>query len=401
MISLLVAAATAMAFAVLGTPLLIRWLSRRGFGQQIRDDGPEGHTSKSGTPTMGGVMIVIAVLAGYVVSHAPGGTIFTKGGLLVVFAMVGGALIGLADDYLKISRQRSLGLNKRAKAGAQLVIAIVFAVLALTQAKVSTRLSFVRYDSIGLNLGRVGWAVFAVVLIIGFSNATNLTDGLDGLLAGSSTFVFSAFAVIGFWQFRHTGVYRVPQALDLAVLAAALIGACAGFLWWNAAPARIFMGDTGSLAIGAALAGLALVMNLHLLLPMVGGLFVAETLSVMIQVFSFQVFHRRVFRMAPFHHHFELMGWSEPTVIVRLWIAAGVCVAVALGAFYSDYLSHCPGTTHDPAGCYQRGQTAVPPEPGPTPPSVTTILPSPTSTAPVTTSAAPVTTSTPSTKAAP
>ncbi len=400
MISLLVAAATAMSFAVLSTPVLIRWLSGRGIGQRIREDGPQGHTSKSGTPTMGGVTIVLAVVVGYLVSHVPGGTIFTKGGLLVVFAMVGGAGVGLVDDYLKISRQRSLGLNKRAKAGAQLVIATAFAVFALTQAKVSTRLSFVRYDSIGVDLGRIGWAVFAVVLITGFSNATNLTDGLDGLLAGSSTFVFSAFAVIGFWQFRHVGVYRVPQALDLAVLAAALVGACAGFLWWNAAPARIFMGDTGSLAIGAALAGLALVMNLHLLLPLVGGLFVAETLSVIVQVFSFQVFHRRVFRMAPFHHHFELMGWSEPTVIVRLWIAAGVCVAVALGAFYSDYLRHCPGTTDDPAACYQRGSHGLPPAPDTTTTTTVSIAP----VAPTTTSTASASTSTataPSTKGAP
>lgn len=360
MILLLIAGGTAMTVSIAGTPLLIRWLEAHGIGQQIREDGPAGHTSKAGTPTMGGITIVVGVIVGYLASHIPGGAIFTWGGLLVVLVMIGGAAVGLLDDFLKVSRQRSLGLNKRAKIGGQLIVAIAFVTLAITQADVSTELSFTRVDTIGLDLGRLGWAAFAVVVIVATSNAANLTDGLDGLLAGSSLFVFSAFAIIGFWQFRHFGVYEVPQALDLAVLAAALIGACVGFLWWNAAPARIFMGDTGSLAIGAAVAGLALIMNLHLLLPIIAALFVAEALSVIVQVFAFQVFHRRVFRMAPFHHHFELGGWPETTVIVRLWLVAGMCAAVGLGAFYSDYLTYCPGTPRAPRECSQRG-----PEPEP------------------------------------
>ncbi|MDP9389567.1 MAG: phospho-N-acetylmuramoyl-pentapeptide-transferase [Actinomycetota bacterium] len=328
-----------MIAALVGTPVLIGWLQAHGVGQQIREDGPKGHVTKAGTPTMGGLMIVVAALVGYLGGHMRGETIFTWAGLLVAFAVAGAGVVGVVDDWIKVRRQRSLGLNKRAKITGQLVVAVGFAVLAVNLADVKTDLSFTRWDSIGFDLGSVGWAVWAVVLMIGTSNAVNLTDGLDGLAAGSSTFAFSAFAIIGFWQFRHFDVYRVPQALDLAVLAVSLTGACAGFLWWNAAPARIFMGDTGSLAIGAGLAAFALVMNVHLLLPVVGGLYVLETLSVIIQVGCFRLFHRRVLRMAPVHHHFELMGWPETTVIVRFWILAGLCTALALGLFYADFIS--------------------------------------------------------------
>ncbi len=339
MIDLLVAGGVAMLVALVGTPLLIGWLHARGIGQQIRDDGPQGHFTKAGTPTMGGVMIVAGALAGYLAGHLRGEAIFTWGGLLVALSVAGAAVVGALDDWVKVRHQRSLGLTKKTKVVGQLVVATGFAVLALHFADVKTEVSFTRWDSIGLDLGPVLWVVWAVMLIIGTSNAVNLTDGLDGLAAGSATFAFSAFAIIGFWQFRHFGTYQVPQALDLAVLAVALTGACTGFLWWNAAPARIFMGDTGSLAIGAGLAAFALVMNLHLLLPVVGGLYVLETLSVIIQVASFQLFHRRVFRMAPIHHHFELAGWPEVTVIVRFWILAGLCTALALGLFYADFIS--------------------------------------------------------------
>ena len=343
MIALLLAGGVAMVLSLTLTPALITWLRARGIGQQIREDGPEGHIIKAGTPTMGGVMIVVGAAVGYVVGHVRGGAIFTRGGILVVGATAGAALVGLADDWIKVRRQQSLGLSKRAKAAGQLVVAGGFAVLAVSWANARTDLSFTRFDSTGLHLPDWAWVVWAVLLIIGTSNAVNLTDGLDGLAAGASTFAFSALAIVGFWQLRHPDVYRVPQALDLALIAVAMSGACAGFLWWNAAPARIFMGDTGSLAIGAALAALALVMNLHLLLPVVGGLFVLETLSVIIQVVSFRLFHRRVFRMAPIHHHFELAGWPEVTVIVRFWIVSGLCTALALGLFYADYLTLDPG----------------------------------------------------------
>ncbi|MEO7517279.1 MAG: phospho-N-acetylmuramoyl-pentapeptide-transferase [Acidimicrobiales bacterium] len=333
--------------SVLGTPLVIRYFRKHGIGQQIREDGPEGHFTKSGTPTMGGVMIVAGGIAGYAVAHLrreEGRVIFTRAGLLVVLLIVGGSIIGGLDDFLKVSRERSLGLNKRAKSGGQLVLALAFAWLAYTVAKSPTTISFVRADGFHVDPGPVGWAVFVVLLVIGSSNAVNLTDGLDGLAAGSAAFAFSAFALIAFWQLRHYSVYNVPQALDLAILSVAMLGGCVGFLWWNAAPARIFMGDTGSLAIGAGLAGLALFTRTPLLLPRVGGLFVAETLSVIIQVFSFRVFHRRVFRMAPIHHHFEQKGWPETTVIIRFWLIAGALTAGTLGVFYSDYLLRCPGT---------------------------------------------------------
>jgi len=343
-ISLLVAIAVSTFVSVLGTPLVIRYFRRHGIGQQIREDGPEGHFTKAGTPTMGGVMIVAGAVAGYAVAHLRAETIFTRAGLLVVFLIVGGSIIGGLDDFLKVSRERSLGLNKRAKSSGQLLLAATFAWLAFAAAKAPTSISFVRQDGFHVDVGVVGWAVFVVLLVIGTSNAVNLTDGLDGLAAGSSAFAFSAFAFIAFWQFRHVPVYQVPQALDLAILSVAMLGGCVGFLWWNAAPARIFMGDTGSLAIGAGLAGLALFTRTPLLLPLVGGLYVTETLSVIVQVFSFRVFHRRVFKMAPIHHHFEQKGWPETTVIIRFWLIAGALTAGTLGVFYYDYLQRCPGT---------------------------------------------------------
>ncbi|MGH9067852.1 MAG: phospho-N-acetylmuramoyl-pentapeptide-transferase [Acidimicrobiales bacterium] len=346
MISLFVSGAIALVVAAFGAAVLIGWLTRRGIGQQIRDDGPSGHSTKAGTPTMGGVAIVVAVLAGYAASHIGLDAPFAGSGLLVVGVMTGAGAVGFVDDWIKVRRRRNLGLSKRAKLGGQILVALGFALGSVYWTGVTTDLSFTRYDSIGLNLTRAGWIVFAMLVVIGSSNAVNLTDGLDGLAAGSATFAFGCFAIIGYWQFRHSGIYGsatrgigVHHPLDLALVAVALSGACAGFLWWNAAPARIFMGDTGSLAIGAGLAGLALQMQLDLLLPVIGGLFVIVTLSVVAQVTSFRLFHRRVFKMAPLHHHFELSGWPETTVIVRFWILAGICTAVGLGIFYADFIS--------------------------------------------------------------
>jgi phospho-N-acetylmuramoyl-pentapeptide-transferase len=343
-IALVVAGGVSLLVGLAGTPLLIRWLQVRGIGQQIREDGPSGHITKAGTPTMGGLMIVAGAVVGYVVGHIRTGPIFTRGGMLVLFTVMGSGLVGLIDDWIKVSRQRSLGLNKRAKLVGQLAVALAFALLVHRYANIGTYLSFTRWDSLRFGGSPIQlpvwlWVVWAVFLIVGFSNAVNLADGLDGLAAGSSAFVFGCFAIIGFWQFRHPDIYHVPQALDTAMLSVSLVGACTGFLWWNAAPARIFMGDTGSLAIGAAMASLSLVMNLQLLLPVIGALFVLITLSVMIQVAAFQLFHRRVFRMAPLHHHFELVGWPETTVIIRFWILAGLSTALALGIFYADFLS--------------------------------------------------------------
>jgi phospho-N-acetylmuramoyl-pentapeptide-transferase len=338
MTELLLAGGMALLVSMLATPLLINWLQARGIGQQIREDGPQRHLTKAGTPTMGGVAIIGAGVAGYLFEHIEG--TFTTRGLAAVVAVCASAGLGLIDDWIKVNRQRSLGLNKRAKVAGQFLIAVTFAVVCVTWLKVDTHLSFTRYNSTGIDLGRVGWVLFAVVVIVGCSNAVNLTDGLDGLAAGSSIFSLAAFTVIGFYQLRHFAIYRNPAPLDEAALAAAMIGACAGFLWFNAAPARIFMGDTGSLGIGTAIATLALLENVDLLLLIIGGLFVVETLSVIIQVASFRLFRRRVFRMAPIHHHFELIGWPETTVIIRFWILAGLCTALALGSFYADFLSH-------------------------------------------------------------
>jgi phospho-N-acetylmuramoyl-pentapeptide-transferase len=340
-LALLIAASVGLLTALVLTPLLIAWLRTHGVGQQIREDGPQGHFTKAGTPTMGGLAIMAAALAGYLGAHTE--TVFTNRGLLAMVTIGAAALVGFADDWVKVRRHRSLGLNKRAKTLGQLVVAVGFACACVYWLKVDTHLSFTRYTSTRIELSHVGWVIWAVLIFLAATNAVNLTDGLDGLAAGSSIFSFAAFTIIGFEQLRHFNIYRNPGSLDEAVIASALLGACAGFLWWNAAPARIFMGDTGALGIGAALAVLALLENVDLLLPIIGGLFVIETLSVIIQVGAFRAFHRRVFRMAPIHHHFELAGWPEITVIVRFWILAGLCTALALGIFYADFLSRGGG----------------------------------------------------------
>jgi phospho-N-acetylmuramoyl-pentapeptide-transferase len=327
--------------AILGTPLLLRYyLVRRRIGQHIREDGPATHAAKAGTPTMGGMAIVAAVVVGYFMGHVGPDVRFSRTGYLAIFAFVAFAAIGFADDLIKVRHRRSLGLNKRGKLAAQLAVGVVFAELAVHWAHTSTALSFTRLQTPGLNLGEVGWVVFAVFVLVGASNAVNLTDGLDGLAAGSATMCFAVLSIIGYWVFRHFPIYHLlpASAIDLALASVAMAGACLGFLWWNAAPARIYMGDTGSLAIGAGLGALCLLLNLDLLLPILAGLFVLEALSVIAQVVSFRVFHRRIFRMAPFHHHFELIGWPETTVIVRFWILAGLFAALALGIFYGEFL---------------------------------------------------------------
>lgn len=338
MIAVLLAGGVSMVVALVGTPAFIRWQQAQGIGQPVRDDGPSGHRTKVGTPTMGGLIIVVAAVTGYFVSHLRSGAIFTRAGLLIIAVVTVAAAIGLVDDWLKVHYQNSLGLDARAKLGLLIVASAGFAVGVQTWASASTTLAFTRHDSIGFELGTFGWVLLAVLMMAATTNAVNFTDGLDGLAAGSSAFSFGALVIIAFWQFRNPEIYAVPQALDLALTAAAFTGACIGFLWWNAAPARIFMGDTGSLGIGAGLAGLSLMMNIHLLLPILGGLFVLEVLSVVVQVASFKIFHRRMFRMAPIHHHFELMDWPQTTVVVRFWILAGLCTALALGVFYADFI---------------------------------------------------------------
>jgi|SRR6185437_2207678 len=331
----------ALLVSIVATPLLMKWLIRNRIGQHIREDGPASHSAKAGTPTMGGIAIVAAVACGYAMGHVGTQVRFSATGYVVIITVFLYGLIGFLDDWIKYRHRRSLGLNKRGKLVAQVAVAVLFAELSLHWAHTSTALSFTRLTTPGFQMGEVGWVIFAVFVLVATSNAVNLTDGLDGLAAGSSTFCFAVLAIMGYWIFRHVAIYHVlpASALDLALSSVALAGACLGFLWWNAAPARIMMGDTGSLSIGAGLAALCLLMNLDLLLPILGGLFVLETLSVLVQVVSFRAFGKRVFRMAPFHHHFELLGWPETTVIVRFWILGGLFAALALGIFYGEYLT--------------------------------------------------------------
>lgn len=348
MVALLVAASVSMITTVLGTPMLIRALQARGLGQQIREDGPQGHFTKAGTPTMGGLIMVLALVVGYAASHVRTGAVVTGAGVLVVAVVIGAGFVGFLDDWIKITRRRSLGLDKTAKTVGLLVVATTFGIIATYWLEFRTDVAFARPI---IELSDPAYVVWAVLIIIGTAHAVNLADGLDGLAAGSSIYAYSAFMVIGFWQFRHPECYGVGPALDLSLVAAAMVGACTGFLWWNASPARIFMGDTGALAIGAGLGGLALATNTHLLLPIAGGLFVMITLSVAIQVVAFRLFGRRVFRMAPIHHHFELGGWPETTVIVRFWILSLAFTAVAVGLFYADFLSAAaPCNTAGPLG---------------------------------------------------
>jgi phospho-N-acetylmuramoyl-pentapeptide-transferase len=344
-IRLLVAAAVALAFSLLGTKLLIDALTKRKIGQPIHEDLPGTHQVKAGTPTPGGPAIVIAALLAYVASDlllkvTERAGVFTYTGLFTMLAIVGAGVVGFLDDWIKIANERNLGLSKRAKSVGLLIVAFGFPILLLNFTDQHTTLSFTRFDSPGIDLGPVGWTLLAALTILAVTNAVNLTDGMDGLAGGSAIFAFAAFVVIGFWAFRHPDIYETPHALDLAVIAAAMLGACTGFLWWNAAPARIFMGDTGALAIGAGLACLGLTTNTLLLLIIVGGLFALETVSVILQVASFRLFGgRRIFKMAPIHHHFEQKGWPETSVIIRFWILAGLFTALALGFFYADYVS--------------------------------------------------------------
>jgi len=352
---ILIAAAIALAVSILLTPYLIKVFSGQGFGQEIRQDGPASHQAKRGTPTMGGVAIIVALWMGYWGSHAIGIVYDAEGpsasALLVLglTTVLGG--VGFLDDFIKIRKQRNLGLNKTSKLVGQLVAAVAFGILALRFANshgltpATPRLSFVR-DVTTISFGAIGFILFCYLLVSAWSNAVNLTDGLDGLAAGSMAMVLATYVIVCFWQYRNdctispsAGCYQVRDPLDLALIAAAAMGGCIGFLWWNAAPAKIFMGDTGSLALGGMLAGLSMVTQTELLLVVLGALFVMEATSVAVQIAVFRTTRRRVFRMAPFHHHFELAGWAETTVIIRFWLLAAVSCALGLALFYSEWLA--------------------------------------------------------------
>ncbi|MBB5917971.1 phospho-N-acetylmuramoyl-pentapeptide-transferase [Nocardia transvalensis] len=352
---ILFAAGIALAVSILLTPLLIRMFARRGFGQEIRVDGPESHQAKRGTPTMGGVAILVGLWAGYWGSHLIGIGYKAEGptvsGLLVLSLATALGAVGFIDDFIKLRKQRNLGLTAAGKYLGQLTAAIVFGVLALQfpgankQTPASRHLSYVR-DITTVSMGVIVFLAFVCLVVVAWSNAVNLTDGLDGLAAGSMSLVLGAYVIITFWQYRNAcsvhaeaGCYNVRDPLDLALVCAAGGAACIGFLWWNAAPAKIFMGDTGSLALGGLIAGLSVTTRTELLMIVIGALFVAETASVVLQVAVYRTTRNRLFKMAPFHHHFELSKWAETTVIIRFWLLAGIASAVGLGLFYSEYLS--------------------------------------------------------------
>ncbi|MEU4197531.1 phospho-N-acetylmuramoyl-pentapeptide-transferase [Kribbella sp. NPDC026611] len=354
MISILFAGAVSMVLTLLGTRWAITLLAKRGYGQEIRDDGPTSHHTKRGTPTMGGTVFIIATIVGYFAAKLFTMTEPTASAVLVLFLFAGMGAVGFLDDFIKIFRQRSLGLRSKAKLAGQTLVAVVFAVLALQfpdergQRPASPFISFIR-DIGWLELPAVLVIIWILLLIAGMSNGVNLADGLDGLATGASMMVFGAYTLICIWQFNQScataqGVgarcYEVRDPHDLAVVAAALTGALFGFLWWNASPAKIFMGDTGSLSLGGALAGMAVMTRTELLVLLLGGLFVVITASVILQVGYFKITHgKRLFRMAPLHHHFEMLGWEQVNVVIRFWIIQGLCVVIGLGVFYAEWVT--------------------------------------------------------------
>ncbi|MCW2854783.1 MAG: phospho-N-acetylmuramoyl-pentapeptide-transferase [Marmoricola sp.] len=362
--AILLAGGLSLIFTIIGTRVAIRVFAAKGYGQLIRDDGPTSHHTKRGTPTMGGLVIVVATVVAYLLAKLMTGLAPSASAWLLLFLFVGLGFVGFLDDFIKIYKQRNLGLRSKAKFIGQTVVAAVFGWLVLWRVHpfVNERgetpaghaISFTRdIDKLALPTGFL--ILFIVLLIAGTSNAVNLTDGLDGLAAGASMMVFGAYTLMNIWQnnqacggrrvaldFSGTAAscYHVRDPLDLAVVAAAITGACFGFLWYNASPAQIFMGDTGSLALGGAVAGMAVMTRTELLLALLGGLFVVQTMSVILQVGYFKVTKgKRLFRMAPLHHHFELLGWEEITVVIRFWLIGAVFVATGLGLFYAEWVS--------------------------------------------------------------
>ncbi len=339
--------------AFIATPLLIKLLLKHGYSQAIRvstaDEPYPEHEGKRGTPSMGGAAIIIAIVLGYGLTHLIWWTPPSPSALLVLYLGIGLGAVGVADDYLKIFRRRATGLRARTKLIGQAVVALTFAFMALQfpnavgETPATTAVSFIRDTPIVLPVALyVLWVWF---LVTATTNGVNLTDGLDGLATGAATMTFAAYVLIGVWQYGQScfftpgpSCYPTASPLDLAVVAAAAAGACFAFLWYNAAPARIFMGDTGSLAIGGIIAGLAVTSRTELLLALLGGLFVLISLSVIGQVASYKILHRRMLLMAPLHHHFEMKGWPEINIVVRFWIIQGFVVALGLMIFYAEWV---------------------------------------------------------------
>ncbi|PGS48569.1 phospho-N-acetylmuramoyl-pentapeptide-transferase [Bacillus sp. AFS041924] len=303
--SILVAMITAFIIAVILSPIFIPYLRKLKFGQSIRDEGPQSHKKKSGTPTMGGIIILIALSLSALFISMYFDVLSTRTYVLL-FVTICFGVIGFLDDYIKVVKKRNLGLTSKQKFICQVIVSIIvfFAIRAMG---VSTSISIPGTDY-SFDLGFI-YVLLIIFMLVGTSNAVNLTDGLDGLVSGTAAIAFGAYAVLAYNQHQ----------LDVAIFSIAVVGAVLGFLVFNAHPAKVFMGDTGSLALGGALAAVAIVTNLEILLVIIGGIFVIETLSVMIQVVSFKATGKRVFKMSPLHHHYELSGWSEWRVVVTFW----------------------------------------------------------------------------------
>jgi phospho-N-acetylmuramoyl-pentapeptide-transferase len=363
-IALLLAGAIGLAFTLFMTPLFVRLFTKLGWGQFIRDDGPQSHHAKHGTPTMGGIVFILGSVLGYFLGHWISSEPVTLSGMLVIYLMVGLGIVGFIDDFLKTRNQRSLGLGGWAKIAGQVIVAAGFAAMALNfpdangMTPASSMISAVRdihwldLAAFGAVAGFVLFALWVTAIIVSASNGVNVADGLDGLASGAAIFAVSAYIFIGFWQFNQSCVnpaidpdvlykcYEVRDPLDLAIIAAAIAGSLIGFLWWNTSPARIFMGDTGSLGLGGGLAALAILSRTELLLVLIGGLFLIVTGSVILQRVYFKLTKgKRIFLMSPLHHHFELKGWAEITVVVRFWLISALFVAVGVGLFYLEWIN--------------------------------------------------------------
>jgi phospho-N-acetylmuramoyl-pentapeptide-transferase len=353
--TIVLAGTIALLGTLLGTRLAIRVLVRKGYGQLIRDDGPTSHHTKRGTPTMGGLVIISSVLLAYLASHLITWTEPSASALLILFLFTGLGVVGFLDDFIKISKQRSLGLRSKAKIAGQSLVAVTFALLSLQFpdergiTPASPAVSFLRDIAWLDELPIILVVLWVLLLIAAASNGVNLTDGLDGLASGACVMIFGAYTLVNIWQYNQSCAYtasagpkcyEVRDPYDLAVIAIALAGACFGFLWWNAEPAKIFMGDTGSLSLGGALAGMAIFTRTELLLIILVGLLVIEVMSVILQVGFFKITKgRRLFKMSPIHHHFELLNWAQVTIVMRFWIIAGLFVAGGLGIFYAEWVA--------------------------------------------------------------
>jgi phospho-N-acetylmuramoyl-pentapeptide-transferase len=334
MARVLIAGLIAMVIAVAVGPQFIAWLKRQSIGQQIREEGPAGHVVKQGTPTMGGLLILVAALAPALVV-----SLYTVPGVTIILATLGCALIGFADDYLKVRRRRSLGLSGRWKLAALLVITAGVGWATTEVGYMDTEIYFPLVD-VNIDLHWL-YFPFLFLVIAGTSNGVNLTDGLDGLAAGTcaiSLITLLAIALIDWIRSADSVSDRSHEYLDLAIVAAALVGGVIGFLWFNAFPAEVFMGDTGSMALGGAIGTLAILTETEVLLVFIGGIYLIEALSVMIQVASFKRTGRRVFLMAPIHHHFEMKAWSETKIMVRFWIVGAILCAIGFALYYRYYL---------------------------------------------------------------